>query len=232
MLIPCESDNLNVSNLNVGLNRSGVVRTSKVCANMETQTDQYFEIPTIRNTRNCTDDIKATCVEVSVKCGISAQKAALAVQIVCKSLYKHQLHLTKEEAIQHDPSFAVQYSDDELQEPEQKKTRLNLSTGKLPRTKNDYLQYKNVLPSPRTITDYKQYLAVQAESEAANALYNKSDAIKCTLHYDTTSRCKIDGDWPAIILNFGGKQRFSLRPLYFAYEDRKQIVRLLVETFE
>ena len=150
---------------------------------METQTDQYFEIPTIRNTRNCTDDIKATCVEVSVKCGISAQKAALAVQIVCKSLYKHQLHLTKEEAIQHDPSLAVQNSDDELQEPEQKKQRFNLSKGKLPRTKNDYLQYKYVFPSPRTITDYKQYLAVQAESEAANALYNKSDAINFMIQH-------------------------------------------------
>ena len=34
-LIPCESDNLNVSNLNVSLNRSGVVRTSKVCASMD-----------------------------------------------------------------------------------------------------------------------------------------------------------------------------------------------------
>ena len=52
------------------------------------------------------------------------------------------------------------------------------------------------------------------------------------MHYDTTSRCKIDGEWPAIILNFSGKERYSLRPLFFACEDRKQIVRLLVETFQ
>lgn len=74
-------------------------------------------------------------------------------------------------------------------------------------------------------------MAIQAESAAANFLYNNSNNLKCHLHYDTTSRCKIDGEWPAIIFNFSGKKRFSLRPLFFAYEDRKQIVKLLVETF-
>ena len=96
----------------------------------------------------------------------------------------------------------------------------------------DYAPYKRVLPSPRTVTDYRQFMAIQTEGVAANALYNISDDVKCHLHYDTTSRCKIDGEWPAIILNFSGKERYSLRPLFFAYEDRKQIVRLPVETFQ
>ena len=76
-------------------------------------------------------------------------------------------------------------------------------------------------------------MAIQAEGVAANALlYNISDDVKCHLHYDTTSRCKIDVEWPAIILNLSDKERYSLRPRFFAYEDRKQIVRLLVETIQ
>ena len=34
------------------------------------------------------------------------------------------------------------------------------------------------------------------------------------------------------LLIFSNKQRFLLRPLFFAYEDRQYIVRLIVETYE
>ena len=34
------------------------------------------------------------------------------------------------------------------------------------------------------------------------------------------------------LLIFSNKQRFLLRPLFFAYEDRENIVRLIVETYE
>ena len=97
--------------------------------------------------------------------------------------------------------------------------------------KKDYLAYKYVLPSVKVLSEHKQRLAIHNEAEAANALYSKDKEAPCTLHYDTTSRCNIDGEWPAIILNFGGGKRFSLRPLFFAYENRSQIVALLVETF-
>ena len=55
--------------------------------------------------------------------------------------------------------------------------------------------------------------------------------MKVTLHFDTTSRSKIDGDWPCLILIFSDKRRFPLRPIFFAYEDRAQIIRLIVETY-
>ena len=32
--------------------------------------------------------------------------------------------------------------------------------------------------------------------------------------------------------NFSDQQKFRLRPLFFAYEDRKQITNLIVETYE
>ena len=81
--------------------------------------------------------------------------------------------------------------------------------------------YKDVLPSSRTLNDYKQLLAVQAEADAANALFTMNrDVVRVTLHYDTTSRCKIDGEWLSIIVSFSGKQRYVLRPVFFVYETR------------
>ena len=51
-------------------------------------------------------------------------------------------------------------------------------------------------------------------------MFNIPDSVKYTLHYDTTSQCKIDGGWSSIILSFSNKKRFALRPLFFAFEDR------------
>ena len=71
----------------------------------------------------------------------------------------------------------------------------------------------------------------QTEKEAATTLYNMPDDMKSTLHFDSTQRSKIDGDWPCLILIFTNNLRFSLRPLFFAYEDRENIVRLIVEIY-
>ena len=87
------------------------------------------------------------------------------------------------------------------------------------------------MPSSKILNEYKLLLAVQQEAEAANALFNIAGSVKCTLHYDTTSRCKIDSDWPSIIFNFSNN-RFLLHSLFFAFEYRTQIVKLLVETYE
>ena len=59
------------------------------------------------------------------------------------------------------------------------------------------------LPSATTIDEYKSLLAAQEEADAGMALNSLSGTdIKCTLHYDTTSRNNIDGDWVSIILKF------------------------------
>eukprot|EP00111_Clytia_hemisphaerica_P017245 TCONS_00051047-protein len=68
------------------------------------------------------------------------------------------------------------------------------------------------------------------ELEAATALFNKG-AVKSTVHYDTTSRSSIDGDWPSIILKLSDGSEYRLRPLFFAFEDREQITELFLETF-
>ena len=89
----------------------------------------------------------------------------------------------------------------------------------------------HVIPSARTIADYKQIQAPEMETMAARALYMKKPNIKAFVHFDTTSRSSIDGEWPSIILRFSNGEEFRLHPLFFAYEDREQITELFVETF-
>ena len=225
------TDDLNSSQCSkVSLNRSGLARLN--CVDVDdasTQTDACYDRPEIRLNRNCTEKVKATSVEVSVKCAVSADTSLTAVQTVCKGIYNHEFYRTKEEALARDPSL-VHYKTAAVAAPDNKKPRL--AKNPPPRTKEDYIPYKNVLPTPKTVIEHKQRMAIQEEAEAANALYSNPKDVKCTLHYDTTSRSKIPGEWPAIILNFAGRKRYSLRPMFFAYEDRAQIVRLLVETLE
>ena len=52
------------------------------------------------------------------------------------------------------------------------------------------------------------------------------------IHFDSTSWCNIDGEWPAFILNFSSNVRFNLRPLLYAYEDRVNVTDLIIETLE
>ena len=54
--------------------------------------------------------------------------------------------------------------------------------------------YTYVIASARTISDHKQMLASENETEAATMLLKKDDSIKATIHLDTTSRSNIDGD--------------------------------------
>ena len=158
--------------------------------------------------------------------------STVAAQTFFKGILDQDVYLTKEEAIAKDPLLAA-YRETEETEVQNKRQKLNTSEKRrTPVTKEDYLPYQNVLPSPKTINDYKQLLAVQEEADAANCLYNMPSNVKCTLHYDTTSRCKIDGEWPAIIFSFSDGKRYTLRPLFFAYEDWAQIVCLLVQTYK
>ena len=95
----------------------------------------------------------------------------------------------------------------------------------------DYQLHENVLSSAKTINEQKQTLALQNERNTAVALRDVQPRVKVTLHYDSTTRSKIDGDWPALILIFSNSCRFPLQPMFFAYEDRKQIAHLIIETY-
>ena len=89
-----------------------------------------------------------------------------------------------------------------------------------------------MLPSARTIADYKHLQASETEYDDGDALLKKESSIKVTLYYDTTSRNSTDGEWPSLISNFLDKQKFRLRPLFFAYKDKEQITKLIAETYK
>ena len=220
----------------VANNRSGLARVATVDFGM--QWDTPIDRPRIRTAaRNFTNEIKTVCTELSVTCNFSTQVARKAVKIVCKRLYGHEYYLTKEEAIEKDESLQLLLKDQEEPIKPQPKPpkRLKVSTDhsvKRPHSAIDYKVYEFVLPVCKVLNDHKHVLAIHHEKDAAIALNGIQNGIKVTLHYDSTSRSQIDGDWPCLIFIFSNKVRFSLRPLFFAYEDRAQIIRLIVETFK
>ena len=62
-----------------------------------------------------------------------------------------------------------------------------------------------------------RYQATQEEANASISLFKKSSDEKVTLHFD---------------INFNFNIRFNLRPLFFAYDDRANIIDLIIETLE
>ena len=163
----------------------------------------------IRQVRNCTYEILDTISSVSTVAGISVAKARKATREVCKR------------------SYGDIY---ELEPPDQ-------PVRKKPRTSEDYNAYVNVLPFEKAVNNFKHKKAITKEKIAAKALFSKKATTKVTLHFDTTSRSRIDGDWPSLIFNFKDDnpiecRMLSVRPLFFAFENRDQIVSLIVETFK
>ena len=159
----------------------------------------------------------------------------VAVQTVCEEMHDHHYYLSKGETLQNDP-FLSQYREQQKEQNENmpctKKMHWSNQKNKPPSSKEDYIPYQNVLPIAKTLNEYKLLLVVQEEAEAANALFNTPESVKCTLHYETTSRCKTDGNWPRIVFSFSNNRRFVLHPLFYAFEDKAQIVKLLVETYK
>ena len=203
----------------LNINRSGLIRVDEEVEKMTMQ-----ERPEI--TKQCktfTEEIKSVCAKVSSSCAISVDKARVAVQAVCSELYSHAYYLSKEEQMNSADAGEL-YSEVSGDEPVAKKSQVPHST-------SDYKVYKYVLPSSKIIRNYKNLQATEEETDASMHLKKLTDE-KVTLHFDTTSRCNIDGEWPALILNFSSNARYMLRPLYFAYEDRQNIAKLLYETFE
>ena len=146
---------------------------------------------------------------MTVAAQISPEKARKAAQVFAKNFYHHHYYLSAGEKY---PS----------------------SMQKRPRSKSDYAIYNDIFPSTRTISDYKHSQSLQKEQDAAYALKNKTGEQRSLLHFDTTSRSRIDGEWPCLILNILSKpkisEKYTLRPLFFALEDRENIANLIVET--
>ena len=102
------------------------------------------------------------------------------------------------------------------------------------RKADEYASYIDIFPDKKTIANYKHSQSLQHEVEAAKALINKNKSSKAILHFDTTKRSRIEGDWVSLILNIRSapncSQTFVLRPLYFALETKENIAKLIVNT--
>ena len=183
--------------------------------------------PAVRSTRNVDVKYKDAIATVSYRTALSIEKSRVAVQAVCEKIYGHQYYLSLGDKKKFYPSLTT------ISEVEDEPS----SSVKGPRSKKDYEIYSDILPSAKVASTYKHNKALHQEIVAAKTLLEMDKDTRCTLHFDTTSRSRVDGEWAAIILNFLSDDKdkckmIRLRSLFFAYEDRAQITKLLVETFE
>ena len=95
------------------------------------------------------------------------------------------------------------------------------------KTSNDNEIYKYVLASAKIIWNYKNLQVTEGETNASIHLFGKCSDENVTFHFDTTSRCSRDGEWPAMKFSF--KVRFNVPLLLFAYEDRANITDLIIQ---
>ena len=85
----------------------------------------------------------------------------------------------------------------------------------------------------QNLADTKHLLAIQQERNAALAILDASDdELATTLHFDTTSRKRIKGEWPSIIIRMNGGKKLTMRPLNMAVKTRGNITSLLVNTLK
>ena len=197
--------------LNVSNNRSGMIRLKPNGVDVGIQTETTMsDRPSLRiNKWISTENIKNACALASTSFGVSAEISRRMVKVIAKELYGHNFYLTPEEQAEGE---GIEMTAEQKSNP-------------------SIRDRMYVIPSARTITEHKQLLASETETEAAIALLEKSSDVKAIVHFDKMSRNNIDGDWPTIILRFSNGEEFRLRPLFFAYEDRAQITSLFSETF-
>ena len=74
---------------------------------------------------------------------MSAEMSRVVEQTVCKNLYDHNYFLSKDEAIERDPSLS-EYKQDNT--PSNKRQKLNLPKDQVPKSLNECKPYENVLP--------------------------------------------------------------------------------------
>ena len=104
---------------------------------------------------------------------------------------------------------------------------------KMPKTAEDYHDYGDIFPDEKTNAKHKHDQVLERECDVAKALMNKKSNEKVILHFDSTTRNRTDGDWPSLILNIHPplkvSNKFTLQPLFFAFEYRQNISKLIVE---
>ena len=155
--------------------------------------------------RNFDENIKTALALSCSRAGIRIEQARKAFQTTSEVFFGVKYHLSQQ---------------DTEAEPLAKK----------PRTSSDYnSRYTNLLPSSKVIADTKHLLAIQQERNAALAILDMSDDdCVTTLHFDATSRKRINGEWSSVIIRTKDGKKFRMLLLRMAVETRDNITSLIV----
>ena len=185
-----------IMNLNYSMNRSGLIRDTTDTTDSETQTDVSYSLRD--GVRNFKESVKVALANTCAEANVSPNQSRVVFQVISEQHFGATYRLSPESS-----------SD----EPPLKKTR----------SKADYAEYCDVIPSSKAITKMKHLMAIQQERNAALALLDTTPSDPVTLHYDTTTRKRLNGEWPSIVLKTSSGKTFRLRSLNMAVEDRKAI---------
>lgn len=94
-------------------------------------------------------------------------------------------------------------------------------------------RWSSVLQSAKVIAGTKDLLAIKQEWNTVLAIPDTSDdELATTFHFDTTSRKKIRGKWPSIILRINDGKKFRGHPLSMSVKTRENITSLSVNTLK
>ena len=204
----------NKTELFLSQTRSGKMRLTKSVKVASTQTEKLPPPTTpIRNHRNCLPDVKKAIATTSSKASITTEQARRAFQATCEVFTKDKYYLSVDDIPKED------YESD-LTSPSKRKR---------PKSAEDYEKYKYVLPSARVINREKHLQAIQVERNCALAMLDATSEDVITIHYDTTKRRRIQGEWTSLINQMSSGKAFRLRPLSLSVENRETISDLLVE---
>lgn len=84
--------------------------------------------------------------------------------------------------------------------------------------------YKDVLLSVKTIARMKHQMTIQKKRNTALTILDTIPSGVVIVHYDSTTRNRLNGDWSSLIIKMSNWKKFRLRSLNKAIEDRKKIV--------
>ena len=140
-----EDQNVESSMMDKSVNRSGLIEIMKEDAASQIENDFHMiPQPPIWKLRDTDPWVKKACIKASVKCNTSTAMGSVAAQAVCEEMYDHHYYLSKEEAIQNDPSLSQYHAQQQEQNeimPYAKKMCWSNQKNKAPSSKEDYIPY-------------------------------------------------------------------------------------------
>jgi hypothetical protein len=217
------------------VNRSGLERSLN---DQERSILNYISEISFRDGKNFKNDITEALALGCVDAGVTINQGRKFCKSFFKTYFKVDLYLDGAEVPNSSSHESFDDGDSEysptigIRKRSQRKD-LNEETlespKKKPFTNEEYmLRYQRVLPCTKTITRKMHTLAIVAECNAAQQLLEKGPDDKSTLHYDSTTRRKVQGEMTSLVLEFSNGNTLKLRPLLIAKETQESVANFIV----